>query len=372
MRVVSENRVGRPIGKHLSLGAVVCLAVALAVVAAVCSAPASAASPLLTYKGKDRQAKLLACAKQEGSLTIYTSTTAMNAFYVPAFKKAYPDIGVNVLLDATTLASRVRTEEDGGQHAVDAYIDALGAMDRDPKYFQKVWSPQIGKLRAHLSNDYFVATNGFVEGMAFNTKVTDPKDLPKTWQELTDPKWSGKVYLAADPGSIAYMGVLRRTYGQNFINKLAKVVRTQNASGRATADQVEAGILPIGLSVSASYYQSDAVGKGLPFGWRPLQPVFVGWSGLSVSKAAPHPCAAGLFMDWFLSPTGGLEVGKGLGIPSPIKTDPLLPFNVPGTTPMSTWKLVFLTDPNTYKGFKGGLSEALRFWADMYHRRFSG
>jgi ABC-type Fe3+ transport system substrate-binding protein len=166
--------------------------------------------------------------------------------------------------------------------------------------------------------------------------------------------------------------VLRRLYGQAFITKLSKVVRTQNASGRATADQVEAGIIPIGLSVSASYYKSDTIGKGLPFGWKPLQPVFTGWSGLSVSKGAAHPCSAGLFMDWFLAPSGGLAVDQTLGIPSPLKTDPLLPFTIPNTTPMSTWKIVVVTDPNTYKGFKGGLSQALQFWADMYHRNFGG
>ena len=372
MRPNTIDRASTRVPKHLLIGAAVALTSMLAAVAAIGVASASGASPLLTYKGADRQAKLLACAKTEGSLTVYSSTTAMSAFFAPAFTKAYPDIKVNPLLDATTLASRLKTEEDAGQHNADVYIDAMGALDRDSKYFQKVWTPQEAKLRAHLSSPYFVATNGFVEGMAYNTKITDPKDLPKTWTDLLNPKYAGKAYLASDPGSIAYMGVLRRTFGQNFINKLAKIVRTQNASGRATADQVEAGIIPIGLSVSGSYYKSDTITKGLPLGWKPLQPVFVGWSGLSVPKSAPHPCAAGLFMDWFLSPTGGLAVDQTLGIPSPIKTDPLLPFTIPDTTPMSTWKLAVLTDPNTYKGFKGGLPQALAFWADMYHRRFSG
>jgi iron(III) transport system substrate-binding protein len=353
--------------------AIICAVAAFSSSTAAGATSAAGTTPLLTYEGKDRTAKLVQCAKNEGgSLTIYTSTTAMSAFFVPAFQAAYPDIHASVLLDANTLASRLKTEEDGGQHNFDVYVDALGAMNRGPNYFQRIWTPNIGKLRAHLSSPYFVATNGFVEGMAYNSKITDPSTLPNTWKDLLDPKWAGKAFVAADPGSISYMGVLAKIYGKSFITSLGKVVRTQNASGRATADQVEAGIIPIGLSVSASYYQSDTVTKGLPLGWKPLQPVFVGWSGASIGKSSPHPCTAALFVDWFLSRKGGLAVDKTLGIPSPLNADPLLPFAIPNTTPMKKWTLAVITDPKVYKGYPGGLPGALQAWSNQFHAEFGG
>src|SRR5687768_7510658 len=62
------------------------------------AAPPLKINPIFTYKKADRTAYLYKCAQKEGSVTLYTSTSAMDPTLKPAFKKRFPGVDLNTFI----------------------------------------------------------------------------------------------------------------------------------------------------------------------------------------------------------------------------------------------------------------------------------
>jgi iron(III) transport system substrate-binding protein len=327
---------------------------------------ASAVEQAINYSGADREAHLYECAKKEGKLVYYTSSSAVKKLIKPAFEAKYPGVPVDVFEATTDLVQRLVEEENAGRHNFDIYGDIHNNLDRTDKYFAKFSTPASNGLQPQLNNPYFVGVNGFIMGAAYNpTLVTDP---PKTYQDLADPKWKGKVYGAIDTTTPITFGVVKKKYGEDFLKTLSQNVRVQEgASSRGVADLVISGEAPIGWGISSSYEKSDHINKKAPFQWFPLAPMVATYSTYSISKAAPHPCAGALAVDWLLS-AEGQKIWAEQGNASPFANQPVLPFDIPGTDP-KTWEIVYGTDPAIIQGFPS-YREAASEWGDEFRNIF--
>ncbi len=326
----------------------------------------SAVEQTINYSGADREAHLYECAKKEGKLVYYTSSSAVKKLIKPAFEQKYPGVEIDVFEATTDLVQRLVEEENAGRHNFDIYGDIHNNLDRTDKYFAKFSSPQATGLRAELNNPYFVGVNGFVMGAAYNPNlVTDP---PKTYQELADPKWRGKVYGAIDTTTPITFGVVKKKYGEDFLKTLSQNVRVQEGvSSRGVADLVISGEAPIGWGISSSYEKSDRINKKAPFRWFPLAPMVATFSTYSISKAAPHPCSSALAVDWLLSDEGQ-KIWAEQGNASPFADQPFLPFEIEGTD-SKTWEIAFGTDPAIVSGFPS-YREAASKWGDEFRNIF--
>jgi ABC-type Fe3+ transport system substrate-binding protein len=362
---------------RLSLSVLVAGAVAAMSVAVAFGAPAPPVkiNPIFTYNKADRTAHLYACAQQEGKVVFYTSSSAATTTLLPAWQKTYPGVTMQVLVATADLPTKLKQEEDAGQHNFDVYGDTLGNLGRDQKYFQPIWTPRMGELRPFLSKPYYASYAGFLEGMVYNPNVVGSGDVPRTWKDLLLPKWTGKVYMGIDTGTAGFVGLLNRIYGPAFIDQLAKQVRVQQVSGRAIADQVIAGTIPIGINVSSSYHKTNYVDKGAPLRWVPLDPVPGFFQAASISKNAQHPCAAALLVDWLLAKDGAQPLWQSLGNVAPFKGAPLLPYNLVATSPPYTiptkWNIYMTTNPSFFKGFKN-YQAALASWNTIIQTKFLG
>jgi iron(III) transport system substrate-binding protein len=176
---------------------------ALGALAALAAACAFAQSPLATYEGADRMERLAAQAKKEGSFTFYTSLAEKDLpSLVPPFEKKY---GVKVKVwraSSVTVLQRTITEANAKRYDADLVLMSapeVEALHRE-KLLQPVRSVEhrnllAGSVPAHRE---WVAPYLSVWVQAYNTQQVKKEDLPKSFKDLLDPKWKGKIGIEAE------------------------------------------------------------------------------------------------------------------------------------------------------------------------------
>jgi iron(III) transport system substrate-binding protein len=256
--------------------------------------------------------ELIAAAKKEGKVVHYTSVDLPLAEKVSkAFEAKYPGISVRVeRTGAERVFTRIAQEQSSHVFACDVVQSSDAAhfvvWKRDgllapyvPEDVAKHYPPQ------HKDPDgLFASYRVYLCIMARNTDLVKAENAPKSFRDLLDPKWAGKI-VKAHPG---YSGtILTATYqtardvGWDYYEKLAKqrVMQVQSASDppkklalgeRAImADGIEYGILQLkedGKPVDPIYPEEGS-------------PLIIGPNG--VLKSAPNPNAARLLQSFMLS-----------------------------------------------------------------------
>src|ERR1700682_2752015 len=178
--------------------AIVLAAMGLAFPAAAQVKANATATDVAAYGGADRQQKLVEGAKKEGELSIYTSAQSddMGAL-VAAFEKKY-GIKVSVWRSSSEkVLQRAVTEAQANRHTMDVAETngpELESMHRE-KILEAVKSPFLADLIAPAIRPHgeWVGTRLNVFVQAYNTGLVKKDELPKTWEDLANPKWKGKL-----------------------------------------------------------------------------------------------------------------------------------------------------------------------------------
>jgi iron(III) transport system substrate-binding protein len=280
---------------------------------------------ILTETGSDRDAKLEAQAKKEGKLVVYTSNTATEAA-AKEFGKLHPEIKVSTYLGkATDLVTRLGAEFDADKVGGDVLGMSNANMPeaQENGFFVEFNSPSVkeqpkstivpGKadgtiLYAADREDYTV--------LGWNTDKIKDDEAPKTYDDLLDPKWDGKMAISGHTTGINWIGTVEDSQGDDYFAKLkAQHVRVQDVTAAALTDLVSSGEVPLSPNLGLS----DIVkltADGAPLAWRALEPApAAGGSDGIISKAA-HPAAALMFVD-YLHSKKGQEFMVGQGVISP-------------------------------------------------------
>src|SRR5213075_114784 len=141
--------------------------------------------------------------------------------------------------------------------------------------------------------------------MGYNTKLVKAEDVPKSYEDLLQPRWSGNFGIEAS--DVIWFAAVAKAMGEEeglaYFRKLA-AMKPQIRSGHTLMTElVAAGEIPVVLTL-----YNQAVDKlkerGAPIDWKPLPPAFGRADGIGVARHAPHPHAALLFADFVLSPEG--------------------------------------------------------------------
>jgi iron(III) transport system substrate-binding protein len=141
--------------------------------------------------------------------------------------------------------------------------------------------------------------------MGYNTRLVKPEDVPRTYEDLLQPKWSGNLGIEAS--DIAWFAAVAKAMGEEkglaYFRKLAAMKPQVRSGHTLMTELVAAGEIPIVLTL---YNQAvdKLKEKGAPIDWKPLPPAFGRADGIAIAKHAPHPHAALLFADFVLSPEG--------------------------------------------------------------------
>ena len=148
--------------------------------------------------------------------------------------------------------------------------------------------------------------------------------MPKSYEDLLDPKWKGKLAIEADDA--VWFGALVTAMGEEKGLKFFRdLVRTNGLSVRKghtlIANLVVSGEVPFALTVY--HYKAEQLKRsGAPIDWHVLPPGIARFLGTGVLKRAPHPHAAVLFFDFMLSDAQALLVDHDF-TPTNMKVKPL-------------------------------------------------
>jgi iron(III) transport system substrate-binding protein len=302
----------------LALIVPVVLAAALPV-AAVAQAPSKGAE-ILNYQGPDRDQRLIAQAKQEGSVAFYTSLAPTESKpLADAFEKKY---GVKVELwrsQSERVVQRVVSEARAGRHAVDVIatngpeMEALAREQVLTTYFTPheadLPAASVPKHRLWLPDrlQFFV--------VGYNTNLVKREDLPTSIRGFADPKWKGMLGIEA--GDAEWMATLVKKWGEAegmaFFRKLSEMRPEVRKGHPLMAQLVSAGEIPICLTAYSANVET-LKRKGAPIDYAPIDAI-ARPQGIGIAKNAPRPAAALLFVDFVLSAEDGQRLYESMGRP---------------------------------------------------------
>jgi iron(III) transport system substrate-binding protein len=290
-----------------------------AVLALLCGlaspAPAPAAAQdgatladIATYAGPDRTAKIIAGAQKEGVVNLYTSAATDDiAVLAAAFEKQY-GVKLNVWRGSSeNILQRAVVEARGKRFEADAFETGATAMESlyREKLLQKVNSPAFADLApaAIRPHRQWIGTRYNIFVAAYNTGLVNNDDLPKSYDDLTDRKWKGKLGIEAEDSD--WFGALVEVLGEERGLKLFRdIVAANGISVRKghmlLANLVVSGEVPLALSTYI-YKVAQLKRRGAPLDWIAIPPVMARFEGAGVARRAPHPYAAMLYLDFMLT-----------------------------------------------------------------------
>ncbi|MEA2976841.1 MAG: iron(III) transport system substrate-binding protein [Alphaproteobacteria bacterium] len=266
---------------------------------------------IAVYAGTDRAQRLLEGAKKEGSLTLYSSLSPEEITAIgTAFEAKYGIKLQNWRGDSENIVRRAVVEARAGRYDVDVAETSgteMEALKRE-NLLRELRLPVFDDLlpQAIMPHRQWIATRLIVFVAAYNTNIIKPADAPKTYEDLLDPKWKGKLGIESDDAN--WLMTAADTLGRQKTEKLFRdIVSTNGMSVRKghtlLAQLVVSGEVPLALTAYVNridQYKS----RGAPVEPLFLSPVIALPTGAGIMRNAPHPYAAVLFMDYLLSPEG--------------------------------------------------------------------
>ena len=281
-------------------------------VLATCAFLPAAAQNLYTYEGADRMDRIVAGAKKEGTLTLYTTIAEKDLpAIVGPFEKKY-GIKVNTWRAGTDKV----LQRSVAEHAAKKYdVDAIhfGAPEMEALAREKVLAPVESPVQKDLlpgsvpAHKAWTSTILSVWVQAYNTNALRKEDLPKTYRDLANPKYKGKLGIEAKNDDwfatiVHLMGGEKE--GVKFFQDVVAANGMSPRSGHTLlTNMVVSGEVPLALTVY-NYMPEQAKKKGAPIDWIALEPAVARANAVGVAAKAPHPNAALLFYEYILGPEG--------------------------------------------------------------------
>ena len=270
--------------------------------------PTPGVAAVAAYSGPDRTARLIAGAKKEGELMLYSSLTQDDQLKLLAdFKRRY---GVSVKFwrgSQAHILQRVLSETRGGRFEFDVLetnAPQIEALARE-KLLQKMNSPYIEQellpetVPAHGE---WAADRLNLLVYAYNTNAVKLTDVPKSWQGLLDPKWRKRI--GVESTNVEWFAALVKSFGEKAGLELFQRMADNGLAVRTghthSTGLVIAGEIPVMLGVY-SHDVDRMKARSAPVDWFVLPPAVVLPSAVAVSRRAPHPSAAALFYDYMLT-----------------------------------------------------------------------
>ena len=251
---------------------------------------------LAATQARAADAALIEAAKKEGRVTWYT-TLLINQLGGPlaeAFEKKY---GIKV--DAT--------RNDPGETAM-RLLQEGRADNMQADLYDGSFAPTV-LLRD--AGGFWTANRLTITTPGYNTNLIKEADAPKSFQDLLDPRWKGKMAWGINPGvtgATGFIGAVLAEMGEEKALPYLRALVKQDITGlkisaRAVLDQVIAGEYPMALGIlNDNVVISQNVGA--PVAWIPMNPGLATLSVVSVTAKAKHPNAARLLAEFVLSEEG--------------------------------------------------------------------
>lgn len=249
-------------------------------------------------------------AKREGEVVYYASMNLAEANAIIAeFEKRYPPIKVKLnRTGSEKLLTRVLTE----YRAQKTFADIVQTVEFSMHIFNRSgvlarYTPQSNAFYAKdFKEDSLWTTvyyNAYVT--AYNTRLVPKSTLPKTYDDLLDAKWKGKLLMEGTKADwfAGMLQILGQERGLRFMRELAKQQPSTREGHELLAQLVVAGEGHFDINIPVSSVERMKE-RGAPIDWTALGPVPAIMVGAGIATGAPHPNAAKLFLEFVLSRDG--------------------------------------------------------------------
>lgn len=268
--------------------------------------------PAATAQPSDDAAKV-AAAKKEGKIVWYVSMFDIDTAEKvgQAFETRYPGISVQVVrATAGVIYQRVLQEAQAGITADDVFSSTeeghyLNFKEQNLiRPYVPAGADQVVPRFQHIDpdNTYQVASVG-VMLLLRNTQQVPFDAAPKQWNDLLDPKWKDKLAFGhpAFSGYIAtWVLALTDLYGWDYFEKLAKQNPLIGRSANDAVTQLNSGERLVAAGPDGTTLKNKNKGNPIDMIYPADGAVFM-TSPSAILAKAPHPHAAELFMDFFMS-----------------------------------------------------------------------
>ena len=257
-------------------------------------------------------AELYPKAKQEGNLVVYSVWDVEHLRVITeAFMKRYPGIKATFWQGRNPeIVTRALTELQGGQASFDVVLsDNAPPVIRAAGGIMDYNTVQRDVLYLHDPNMATVSLQ--VQALAYNTKKIKPADLPKSWEDVANPKYKGMIALddpmRAGPLSSMLAGLKTQWKDDarfnNFVRNLKALGVPVHKSTSAMFRLVISGEYSICMP-ALLHDVMEEMHKGTPVGYVKTVPPVVFPRQAGIYAKAPNPNAAKLFAEWLISDEG--------------------------------------------------------------------
>ena len=203
---------------------------------------------------------------------------------------------------------------------------------------------------------YFTNMNYAFRVFAFNPRKVARKDVPKTWEELLQPRWKGEILF--DESSLEEVMALLTAWGRektiNYFTRLSQQQLLIRVGRDTTTQMMMAGEAP--LAVTTYAYNNESLRKqNAPADWVAEDLIPALMYPLTLARNAPHPYSAALFYDFLLSEPGQKLIAKEGRVVAHPKVEPIYPRMKELQNFLGTSRVQLNTVEQNQKFYKEGL-----------------
>jgi iron(III) transport system substrate-binding protein len=279
-----------------------------ALVASVFATPLRAAAPSPTTVTPD----LIEAARREGKISFYSALELNTSEkFARLFEAKYPGIAVRVERSgAERVFQRIGQEYGSNIHAVD-FVASTNPAHMLVWKQEGVLAPYVpADVAEHLPREHadpeglYATVCAWLGVIGYNTNLVKPEDAPKSFADLLDPKWKGKLVKAHPSYSGAILTttfVLARDLGWPFYEKLAqqRVMQVQSAADPPKKIALgERAVMADGNDYSLALLKEQGQPVEIVY---PTEGSVVITVPSAIFKRAPNPNAARLFQSFMFS-----------------------------------------------------------------------
>jgi iron(III) transport system substrate-binding protein len=281
------------------------------------SARAQSANDILLYSGPDREQRLIEGAKREGQVVIYAALIQSQAMrpIAEGFGKKYPFIRLTTWrADSEDIVQKAAAEVRASNVVADL-VEGTGAGEEavEANIAQPYYAPAVAGFPEAYRNPagLWAPTRLSYYSVAYNTKLVPADRVPKSYEDLLDARWQGKMAwrIGSSTGTPLFLTNLRLAWGEEkaraYFERLKdqKIVNFGAGSARTLVDRVIAGEYAIAMNIFA-HHPLISKAKGAPVNSQLMAPVATTAATMSVVKGLHHPYSAMLLADYILSKEG--------------------------------------------------------------------
>ncbi|MFO7274543.1 MAG: ABC transporter substrate-binding protein [Bacillota bacterium] len=255
-----------------------------------------------------------------GSLMIYTSIYPDIINLVsPELEKAFPNLKVEWFQGGTEqVTAKLAAEIEAGKIGADLLMVA------DPSYYvylkkQDLLLPYKSKhfddVAVHKDTEDHTFAGVRISNVVigYNTNLVKPEDAPKTFRELTDPKWKGQVVIV-DPTlsgtALVSTYALSQKYGWEFFEQLRDNGAVVGGGNSAVETKLVTGEFAVAVILEENLLKVKDRGEPVEVVY-PEDGVIIVPSPIGILKTTQNPEAAKAVVDWWLSPEGQKAIVTG-------------------------------------------------------------